>query len=72
MQQDDMARSEQRVRTLAEVVGLPLEEGEIPGLALAFDAAMGMIDDLGEIADAAATPVAGPYDAAWGEEGTRR
>lgn len=71
MEQDDLIRSEERVRALAEAVELPLEDGQIPGLALAFDAAMAMIRDLSNVADAAGVAVAGPYDAAWPEGGRR-
>jgi hypothetical protein len=72
MEQDGMVRSEERTRTLAEIVGLPVQEGDIPGLALAFDAALTLIEDLGEIGDAASAPVAGHYDAAWGEKENRQ
>lgn len=71
MNQEEAARSQERVRHLAEMVSLPVEEDRLPALAEALDAALAAIDTIGELADAGGPPSAEAYDAGWPKGGRR-
>ena len=71
MEEDQVARSQERVRVLAEAVGLPVGEKRVPALAEAFDGARLMIAQLEPVAARVDIPVGTPFDASWGGEQTR-
>jgi hypothetical protein len=71
MEQEHAEQSHERVRHLAELVSLPVEEGRVPALAEALDAAMAAIDAIGALADAGGPPSPEAYDASW-PKGERR
>lgn len=71
MEEDQMARSQERVRVLSDAVGLPVAEDRIAALAEAFDGARLMIAQLEPLAARIDVPVGAPFDAAWAGEGGR-
>ena len=71
MEEDQVARSQERVRVLAEAVGLPVGEERVPALAEAFDGARLMIAQLEAVAARFDVAVGTPFDASWGGEQTR-
>lgn len=71
MEEDQVSRSEERVRVLAEAVGLPLAEERVADLAEAFDGVRLMIAQLEPLANRVDAPVGAPFDAAWDGEGDR-
>lgn len=71
MEENQVARSQDRVRVLAEAVGLPVDEERVPALAEAFDGARLMIAQLEPLAARVDVPVGAPFDASWAGERRR-
>jgi hypothetical protein len=72
MEHDQEMASRERVRALAESVGVDIDEKDIPALAEAFDAARLGIARLEPLAATIDIPVDASYDAAWDWKGEGR
>jgi hypothetical protein len=70
MVQDERTRSRERVRMLAEIVSVQVDEDRLDALATSFDAALAMLDAIEGLTGPDQLSVAEPYDAAW-REGSR-
>lgn len=71
MEEDQMTRAHERVRVMAESVGLPIAEERVAELADAFDGARLMIAQLESLAARVDVPVGTSFDAGWDGEGRR-
>ena len=71
MEEDQVDRSRERVRVLADAVGLPISEERVPALADAFDGTRLMIAQLEPLAARVSVPVGAPFDASWDGTHTR-
>lgn len=71
MEHDTQEHSRERVRVLADAVGLPLDEERIEPLALALDAALETLETLAPQADAGGYPAPDGFDPAWSRERAR-
>jgi hypothetical protein len=65
MVQDEQKRSRERVRMLAEIVSVQVDEDRLDALATSFDAALAMLDGIDGPTGSDQLSVAEPYDAAW-------
>lgn len=72
MEQEQENASRERVRALAETVGIVVDEAHLPDLAEAFDAARVGIARLEPLAASVDIPVGAPFDPAWDGKGTGR
>ena len=72
MAQDERGRSHERVRTLADVVSVQIEDDRLDALATSLDAAMAMLADLDHLVTADELTVSEPYDAAWRNGGGQK
>lgn len=70
MEEDQVTRSQERVRVLAEAAGLPVDDERVAALAEAFEGARLMIAQLEPLATRVDVPVGAPFDASW--DGERR
>jgi hypothetical protein len=67
MEPREQSRSGERVRLLAEVVSVRIDEERLDALATAFDAALEMLAGIDGLIVDENLSVAEPYDAAWRE-----
>lgn len=65
MEHDQEIAALERVRALADAVGLTIDPARLPALADAFDGARLMIAQLEDLARRADVPVSAAYDPAW-------
>jgi hypothetical protein len=67
MEHDELSRSRERVRMMAEIVSIQIDEDRLDALATSLDAALVMLQGIDGLVVDENLPVAAPYDAAWRE-----